>query len=456
MRRCYVLPLACAVALVVAAAGCATGPASCLSLQAGANVEHLLRGRSYVMRVAVENVSAHIIVIRSLEIEGQLPDTTRWYGSRYGSLSGPAGPSLPGEPSLADEYVYDPMAQQLTDGVIAVGLLLPGHIFQADRTVVLFGSELTLNVGYNVVTAQQASEHVYFPVEKDGMRVVFRRIKVTEKDLPGLGKKMVDTMVVIPDTSSLPGVRDTATISLDLEEGPFPLHQARKQVDFDLARSLYWDGGGGWVLQDAEGERTAFVSKDRSVALPNCDLLTFVLLDAGGKKPEIILPLAGYHALHAQAPRREGPGYFNPGTTAVAVENVSAILERARKLGHAVRVLTYDPNGLGALSYVVVGDFDPGIRREFADGKFAYRLWYDFSPVAPQGYYYLWKTGEAKPKQLGSLDALKQALARAPKDCAVLALPSREGDKCKWVKDAALQEACKARGIRLNVAGQDQ
>ncbi len=166
---------------------------------------------------------------------------------------------------------------------------------------------------------------------------------------------------------------------------------------------------------------------------------------------DMVLPLAGYQRFRACPPRLEGPGYFEPGTTAVVTRVVPVVLEVARRKGDPFHVVTLNPNGLGARHYLVVGDFDLAIRRAFANGRFSYRLWRDASPVAPQPYYYLWEAGRSEPERFAEFNEVTGRLAESKLMPTILVLTVGPDRVLGWVKSVGLRAFCAQRGIELTV-----
>ena len=76
----------------------------------------------------IENNSNDFIVVRNVNIIGQLPDPIRWYGATYGSTQ-----YKPKE----DVWVYDQSAKILSSPVFASGVIAPGAGFQIERWAVL-------------------------------------------------------------------------------------------------------------------------------------------------------------------------------------------------------------------------------------------------------------------------------------------------------------------------------
>ena len=94
------------------------------------------------------------------------------------------------------------------------------------------------------------------------------------------------------------------------------------------------------------------------------DLLSFVIIEIEPASVDFLLPLKGYEKFKAQRPFIEETKTFNPGLTPIKKKNILRLLEYAHNRGEGLKVMRYDPNGLGTRFYLVIGKFDIKIRRE--------------------------------------------------------------------------------------------
>lgn len=408
----------------------------------GGAVQAVVRGRCHTVRVAIQNTSTNLILIRGIDFEGQLGDTRRWYGSQYGEVT---------RDEAEDLWDFDGMAQTLSSPIFAFGALPPGESLRVTRDVVFHEGTVVLKFSYQMLTPRQVREAVYFPAGGNPTGAVFRRIASGDGALGAMGGGTWATGVVFPEPSKFPVMSLRREFSFALDEGEFPLEAAKRRVEFAVKGSTRWEGG--WVLHGEKEDEVCLVSPERAVSLPRCDIRAFALLDAMERvgRVDIVLPLAGYHFFRACPPRLEGPGYFEPGTTVVATEVLPDVLEVARRKRDPFHVVTLDPNGLGARHYLAVGDFDLAVRRAFANGQFSYRLWRDASPVAPQPYFYFWETGRPEPERFAEFDEVRGRLANLKLMPAMLVLTVGPDHDLGWVEDVGLRALCEQRGIEVTI-----
>ena len=100
----------------------------------------------------ITNNSDDLIVIRTFDVKGALPDITRWYGSLYGAtLYKP----------LEDMWEYSPMAQTLSDPVFVMSLIVPGSEIKINRMAVLKDDWVQIEVGCQRLAKEQIKEYLY-------------------------------------------------------------------------------------------------------------------------------------------------------------------------------------------------------------------------------------------------------------------------------------------------------
>jgi hypothetical protein len=300
--------------------------------------------------IVIQNHTSDLVILRRVEIQGQLPDIERWYGSQYGEAR---------YDSEQDVYHFDSLVQVLSEPIFAGGVLLPGEIRGAERTVRLNRDRQVVEVQFQRLTEDEARKSLYVADPADSpLSQTFRRLaEPLGATASAEGSDRWD-MVIFPQADETPMDTATAELSLGLAEREFDRQAAvRKASRAEPGNETYSLGQDAYIF-DYGPDGVKMVTGRDVVALPQCDLLVFDLMDQRGDEPvELLLPLEGFEDLFTVGkPHTEGPGFFNPGYTDVPQADLPRLLERCRERGLSVTVQAIDPNGLGASHRVVVGE----------------------------------------------------------------------------------------------------
>jgi hypothetical protein len=310
--------------------------------------------RAVTQRVTfvIENKSNDFIIVRNINILGQLPDPNRWYGSSYGSTR---------YQPIEDAWVYNQLEQVLSSPVFASGVIAPGADFAIERWVMFKESYLDTEITFQRLSKLEAAKHIYFYQHSGefSQKRKFRRL-----DNPVVAKDDLDwSLVIFPKAEDFKLYTQNIRCKVDLKEPEFSLDEARKKAgcvagDFIFSKQL-----NSWLIKCRNG--IFLVNKKKKIQLSDIDLLSMAVLESQNKIG-VILPLSGYEKFKPKSPRIEGPGYFNPGITEIPKEKMIELLEYARNKHDKVKVLQYDPDGLGKNAYIIIGEFDEHKRRAIA------------------------------------------------------------------------------------------
>ncbi len=303
----------------------------------------------------IENKSDDFIIIRAIDVENGLADITRWYGSFYGSTE---------YKPLEDIWIYNQMSQMLTKTAFATGLIQPGGGYEFPQWAILKDETVDVNIAYQKLTKDEVLKQIYFEINDNNnftTKRIFKHLKnadILEKET----KNINWSFVIAPNASDLPFDKQHLECKLTLREPEFSFEQAKKAVSSETSDCVFWKSQNCWVLKTDKG--IYLVDKDKTLLLPEMDLLVFALIESQHQKVTCILPLTGYEKYDAQKPHIEGPGYYNPGITEVPKEKLISLFEYAGARGDKISVLVYNPNGLGKRLYLLVGQFDEKMRRK--------------------------------------------------------------------------------------------
>lgn len=305
---------------------------------------------------AVKNNTDDFIILRRFDIENQLSDIDRWYGSAYGSVE---------YRPLENVWEYNQMNQQLSKPVFIRGLVAPGDELEIVRDIIFRNENIKTVVSYQRLTKKQLAEEIYFDTQPgSGFDQTFKLIENIDPLLADRGT--VDwSFAVFPNADKFTIDKQQAICSVDLAEPDFSLESVKNKLGQNISDFVFWEDKNAWVLKTNEGNY--LVDEKEIVRLGDIDLLAFVLIDPDADKVNFILPLKGYEQFDAQQPKIEGPGYFDPGVTSVPKEKIAELLKYAGTNQDKVAVLVYDPTGLGRRFYLLVGEFDERLRRTIAD-----------------------------------------------------------------------------------------
>lgn len=319
-----------------------------------------LKGAAESLTVFIENVSSDFILLRSVRVVGQLPDTDRWYGVQYGTTT---------YYSQEDAWEYDEMDQMLSDPVFAKGVIPPGGSLEVVRWGIVRQASIPIKIAYHRLLPSEASAHFYFSGDdKAGfsLKRTFARCK-DSKALLNTEHEINYREVIAPEIDKFSLLIQEVTCSVSITEFGFTLAQACAAIKGDVLDYVFWEDENVWGLKTSS--RTYLVAPSVVEELPAIDLLSFIIIESSDKSVPVIFPLAGYEVFKPQQPTVNGPGYFNPGITKIPKHDLSALFEYVREAGDTISVLHYDANGLGVGRYLLIGAFDEMERRRFIDAN---------------------------------------------------------------------------------------
>jgi hypothetical protein len=320
------------------------------------------KGAPQLTNFTIENRSDDFIVIRKIEIDGQLPDIDRWFGPRYGSVEYREEKNV---------FFYNVVEQCLSEPVFAMGLIRPNGKIDVTRMVALRGSPVNFEVYYQRISLGDAKERLYFnfPDEPEiGPKRIFRSIDDFNLFVSESRTDSVDwSTVILKGENKLPFQRQALSLPVILEESPFSLKKALEKFGFKIADYVFWTSENCWVFK--RDKNLFIVGENRIVKLGNIDLAVFTLIELSPDKTGFILPLEGYEDFNPKRPKIEGPGYFNPGITHIPRNKVFRLFQYATRRGDGIKIIVYDPHGLGRRFYISVGEFKEKERRAYAVGE---------------------------------------------------------------------------------------
>lgn len=301
---------------------------------------------------SIENNSNDFIVVRNINIIGQLPDPSRWYGAAYGSTQ---------YRPLEDIWVYNQMDQVLSSPVFASGVIAPGASFAIERWVMFKKDFLDVEISFQRLSKPDAAKHLYFYQHSNELS---QKRKFKRLDNPLTAKDGLDwSLVIFPKAGDFKFYTQNIRCKADLKEPGFSLNEARNKAGCPVEDFIFSKHLDSWLIKCRSGN--LLVNKNKKIQLPDIDFLSMVVLESQNKIG-VILPLSGYEKFKPKGPRIEGPGYFNPGITEIPKEKMIELLEYARNKHDKVKVLQYDPDGLGKNAYILIGEFDEHKRRSLA------------------------------------------------------------------------------------------
>lgn len=317
-----------------------------------------VRGAFSRVVLAIENDSDDVVVLRGCSVAGQLPDINRWHGARYGSTQ---------HRPMEDEWVYDEMAQQLSDPVFATGVIPPGESIKVVRWIRLERDTVEIDVAYQRLSVEDATEHLYVETALDdqfSVQRVFRHPDSLAHRADPTGNTNWQ-VVIFPRAQEFSFDGTTLRCSVSFQPPPVSVDAARAVLGEEIRESVYWRGQSKWVARTDSG--VFVIDGQKRTPLGDVDLLCFGVIESSYKTVDCILPLSGYERFDPQRPNVGPVGFFDPGITKVAQGDILGLLESARGNGDSVTVLPYNANGLGMQFHLLVGDFDATARRRIAE-----------------------------------------------------------------------------------------
>lgn len=355
MNKLYTVLFACLSVLIMSCANQRAPEKSIvkypLTVEIDPSMDQFQKGVPSKITFYLTNNSDDLIVIRALDIEGGMPDITRWYGSRYGSTS---------YKPLEDIWEYYPLTQSQTEPVFVTSLIVPGGKIKITRTVVFKNDQAQIEVGYHRLAKDQIKEYLYLATKNADY---FRQTNIFKhpESTDGLFADHAWSTAILPDDEKLAIYSQKISMKVKLNDSHINLietYGGEKVIDY-----VIWKSQNALVIKTAKG--IYFVKDSKVDELGRVDLKIFSIIPFKPITVGFILPLEGYEEFEPVYPSIEGPGYFSPGVTEIVHYDILRLFEFAKEKGHAISVVTYDSTGLGNEHYIVVGSFDEEKRRDY-------------------------------------------------------------------------------------------
>jgi hypothetical protein len=292
----------------------------------------------------IENDTNDVIVLRDCTIPGQLPDIDRWHGARYGSVD---------HRPLEDVWRYSEMAQQLSMPVFAMGIIPPAGNLKVTRWAILREDHVALEIAYHRLTPAQARQHLYVETARDTM--IMDRVFKHPQELPGPSDEGLQVnwrVVIFPEAETLDIHSQTLTRPVSLREPPVGMETIQTLVAGPIRDSVYCRRQQAWAVKTPQA-MYLLAGRER-IALPEMDILAFVIIDSSYRTVPFILPATGYNDFASYRKEKEDNRFDDGGVTPIPHDAVRQLLECIRDNGHRIAVEAIDPTGLGRRFCLVV------------------------------------------------------------------------------------------------------
>lgn len=272
------------------------GPVVSISFVGGA----LKWGDLARVRVHITNGTLDPIVLRSVDLPGQLPDRRLWLTTRKGRVHYEAS---------RKRAVWRPWVRDETHEVFASGFLLPAETITVERWL-----RVRTPVQDVVVLYQPARLNVFFPGSREltptraePRELYFREPSLARGGDYRRGKPGSEERVVLfygADTA--PIVRRQFPIDLVWSDLDMP-GAAMDELDVGEGELSAWDGGPAWIVRrPASGDLVVAPNEGETEIFPGFDFLVFDFVD--------VASLEGSEVLVDVAPEEEydrvDPGDF--------------------------------------------------------------------------------------------------------------------------------------------------
>ncbi|GEM_PF-2410354 len=343
------------------------------------------------LTVTVSNTSDVAIVLRGVEWVDYCGDHRQWRARRYGSTR-----------TAADGAIeHNMMTQSLTSEYFEDGLLFPGERLDvvAPLTPQRDGRH-ELRIRYAVAgSAIEWPVCMFLADSESPMKAVYRRA-IAERIQARQGRAARDAILHWPGSKASPEQQEQFKLALPLASDPknaatggLSVAEAARKAKLDPERELYSAfyraALSAWFFVRADRSAVALrwvlpptappgYFKWKTYPMPNMDRTA---PDEFGEKTAMLLrPDAFGDCVKVKLPSQ--PMYYEPGKTPLAAHELWRVLERACERSVDVRVVTINPNGLGAENVLTAGVVVDGAGR-----------WLDPKPASPAGHYF------ASPKE---------------------------------------------------------
>ncbi len=242
-------------------------------------------------RVHVTNGTLEPIVLRAVDLAGQLPGRRLWLTTRAGRLRYDAP---------RKRVVWRPRVRDETEEVFASGLLLSGETITVERWLRVRTPVVDVAVLY-----QPAGLNVFYPTSSkptpergEPWEVHFRSSTISGRSAFRRGKPGGEQRVVLfYGAEATPIVRRHIRVALDWSDIDMP-GAVLDELDVGSGELSAWDGGPAWIVRRPQGGDLVVVSREgaRDV-FPGVDFLIFDLADIVSLEgSDLLVDLVGQEA----------------------------------------------------------------------------------------------------------------------------------------------------------------
>ena len=240
-------------------------------------------------RIAVANGDADPIMVRGIEIPGQLPERRNWVVSRSGRLR---------YEKRHRRWEWDPRGRDETPASFVRGLIFPGEALEVDRWLRIRGPTHDIVLLYSSIPAVHFHDLVYLPRERPGTgnRVVFERASVSAQGRYRRLRAGTEERVVVVDRALEFGVV-RRSFSVDTPwagDDPTPgvINALRSVEGFgDVSGEVsQWTSGAAWLVRDPRDGGVRVLPETGDVeSFWDVDFTVFDLADAAAITGEGLL-----------------------------------------------------------------------------------------------------------------------------------------------------------------------
>ena len=293
--------------------------------------------------IHVANGSLNPILLRHVDLPGQLPDPICWLGTRPGRVR------FDWRRGVA---VWRHRGTGSTDPVFAAGLIYPGEVLEFERLLRFRGPSQEVVLDYQEVPLSEAQRDIFVYSEKATPRR--RRSYEARFSLPGVSvltdfrrappdPRRAERLILVPVARKWPVdqrvfVSHFPSLSETVAVAAAEVLESLGEVDADVCR---WESGNAWLVR-SRGEGSIRVHRDDGGAVEDYAGVEFTAFDLVDRSALLGVPMWLETPDSGGELQRVDPGQF------------TSVLRGVRSGARRLDVEVLDPETLDRTAYLVV------------------------------------------------------------------------------------------------------
>lgn len=222
-------------------------------------------GVPFLFNVQCENVSDNYIIIRDIQIKGQIKDATEWYGSIWGRTE---------YQPVTDLWIHDRSSHMESEQIVAFKIIAPHQKFVFKKWVALQSDIVHINVAYNSLSAGDVKEHVYIRTGSPLSKPYLNHFERVESNAV-INESIKYDYAFLPRIDVFSLQNSSLGLSVKTHGVPDIIETAEFRIKEDVSEYVYWETEEAWVVK---GQTQAYyISNAQTIPLGKMDPFVIVV-----------------------------------------------------------------------------------------------------------------------------------------------------------------------------------